>query len=119
MRIKLKGSKFYVMIGIDIPDTPVLYKLSNGAIGVDTNPDGLGTVEVNREGNIISHEYLYSQRLPFAKHDKRQHDIEALALQVVNKAILANKGIVIEDLKFNDGKHGSRKFNRKIGRAHV
>ena len=112
VRIKLKGSKFYVMIGIDIPDTPVLYKLSNGAIGVDTNPDGLGTVEVNREGNIISHEYLYLQRLPFAKHDKRQHDIEALALQVVNKAILANKGIVIEDLKFNDGKHGSRKFNR-------
>jgi IS605 OrfB family transposase len=112
VRIKHKGTKFYVMIGIDIPDVPVLYKLSNGAIGVDTNPDGLGVVDLDREGNLISHEYLMSQRLPFAKHDKRQHDVEALAIQVVNKAILANKGIVVEDLKFNDGKHGKRKFNR-------
>jgi IS605 OrfB family transposase len=112
VRIKNKNGKFYVMIGYEIPDTPILYKLCNGAIGVDTNPDGLGTVNIDREGNLISHEYLSSERLPFAKHDKRQHDVEALALQVVNKAILANKGIVIEDLKFNDGKHGKKKFNR-------
>ena len=112
VRTKFKDSKFYVMIGYEIPDTKILYKLCNGAIGVDANPDGLGTADIDREGNLISHEYLVSNRLPFAKRDKRQHDVEALAIQVVNKAILANKGIVIEDLKFNDGKHGSRKFNR-------
>lgn len=112
VRIKHKGNKFYVMIGIELPEVPVLYKLSKGAIGVDTNPDGLGTVEIDREGNLVSHEYLAGYRLPFACHDKRQHDIEAITLQVVNKAIFANKGIVIEDLKFNDGKHGKRKFNR-------
>ena len=112
VRIKHKNGKFYINIGYEIPDTKILYKLCNGAIGVDTNPDGLGTVDIDREGNLISHEYLSSQRLSFARHDKRQHDIEALALQVVNKAIIAGKGIVIEDLKFNDGKQGSRKFNR-------
>ena len=112
VRIKVKSGKFYVYIGLDIPNTPIIYKLSNGAIGVDSNPDGLATVEVDRDGNLIKHEYLSAERLQFASRDKRKNDIEALALQVVNKAILCNKGIVVEDLKFNDGKHGSKKFNR-------
>jgi len=112
VRIKHKAGKFHVSIGIDIPDVKSIYLCSNGVIGIDTNPDGLAVAEIDHDGNLLSHEYLNAERLPFAQHDKRKNDIETLALQVVNKAILCNKGIVIEDLKFNDGKRGSRKFNR-------
>jgi len=112
VRVKNKANKFHVSIGLDIPDVKPIYLCSNGVIGIDTNPDGLAVAEIGPDGNLLSHEYLNAERLQFARHDKRQHDIKALALQVVNKAILCNKGIVVEDLKFNDGKHGSRKFNR-------
>jgi len=112
VRIKHKAGKFYVSIGIDIPDVKPIYLCSNGVLGIDTNPNGLAIVEIGKDGNFIKHEFLECDRLQFAQHNKRKNDIEALALQVVNKAILANKGIVVEDLKFNDGKRGSRKFNR-------
>jgi len=112
VRINNKSGKFQVSIGVEVPDVKPTYLCSNGVLGIDTNPDGLAVVEIGKDGNLIRHEFLKCNRLQFAQHDKRKSDIEALALQVINKAILANKGIVIEDLKFNDGKHGSRKFNR-------
>ena len=112
VRINNKSGKFQVSIGLDVPDVKPIYLCSNGVFGIDTNPDGLAVVELGPDGNLLNHEYLSAERLQFARHDKRKNDIEALALQVVNKAILSNKGIVIEDLKFNNGKKGSRKFNR-------
>lgn len=112
VRIKHKNNKFYVYIGVEAPEVSPIYLCKNGCIGVDTNPDGLGAVEIDNEGNLLHHEYLSNPRIQFARHDKRKNDIEALALQVVNKAILSNKGIVVENLKFNEGKKGSRKFNR-------
>jgi len=113
VRIKFKVGKFYVYIGLDIPDVVPIYGFSNGAIGIDTNPDGLAVVEVDVQGNMTRHQYIGSQRILFARHDKRRHDIEALAVQVVNQAVTAEKGLVIEDLKFNDKKPiRSRKFNR-------
>jgi len=90
-----------------------IYGFSNGSIGIDTNPDGLAVVETDRDGNLVKHQYLESQKLLFAQHNKRKNDVEALALQVVNQAILAEKGVVIEDLKFNDKKSlKNKKFNR-------
>jgi IS605 OrfB family transposase len=113
VRIKHKNEKFYVYIGIEIPEIKPIYKLSNGAIGIDANPDGLALVEVDNQGNMIRHECLSNQRIQFARHNKRKNDIKNLALQVVNKAILSDKGIVIEDLKFNDkAKSKNKKFNR-------
>jgi IS605 OrfB family transposase len=112
VRIKFRNNKFYVMVGIDIPNVIPSYLCKDGVIGIDTNPDGLGTAEIDKEGNLINHEYLSSQRLSFSQHNKRLHDIETLAIRVVNKAILSNKGIVVEDLKFNQNKKGSHKFNR-------
>jgi IS605 OrfB family transposase len=113
VRIKYKNEKFYVYIGIEIPEIKPIYKLSNGAVGIDANPDGLAVVEVDSQGNLIKHGYLSNQRIQFARHNKRKNDIEDLALQVVNIAILSNKGIVIEDLKFNDkAKSKNKKFNR-------
>jgi IS605 OrfB family transposase len=113
VRIKHKSGKFYVYIGLDIPEITPIYKFSDGALGIDTNPDGLAVVETDKEGNLVRHQYLESQKLKFARHNKRKNDIEALALKIVNQAIVIEKGIVIEDLKFNDKKSfKNKKFNR-------
>lgn len=113
VRIKARAEKFHAHIGLDIPDVAPIYGFSNGAIGIDTNPDGLAVVETDKSGNMVRHRYLGSQRILFARHDKRKHDIEEAAIQVVNQAVMAEKGLVIEDLKFNDKKPiRSKKFNR-------
>jgi len=112
VRIKAKDGKFYVYIGLTIPDEKPVFRFSNGTIGIDTNPDGLTVVETGRDGNLLGHHYLHADRLQFASRDKRKNDTEELAKQVVDLAVLKGKGVVLEDLKFNDGKHGPKKFNR-------
>jgi IS605 OrfB family transposase len=90
-----------------------VFKFSEGCLGIDTNPDGLAVVEINKDGNLLGHTYLSNSRIQFARHDKRKNDIEVLALQVVNMAVLKGKGIVLEDLKFNQNKKSKcKKFNR-------
>ena len=113
VRLKYRDNKFYAFIGITIPDTQPYYKFESGAIGIDTNPDGLAVVDVGSDGNLLEHFYLHADRLQFARFEKRKNDIEELAVKIVDYAISKGKGIVIEDLKFNNKKPSkSRKFNR-------
>jgi len=113
VRIKHKDNKFYVYIGLTIPDTKSVFSFSKGAIGIDTNPDGLAVVNISYDGNLLEQQYMQSNRISYARTDKRKNDVEALALKVVNYAILQGKGIVLEELKFNQNKPlKSRKFNR-------
>lgn len=113
VRIKYRDNKFYAFIGLNIPDLKPVFKFSEGCLGIDTNPDGLAVVEIGKDGNLLEHTYLSNSRIQFARHDKRKNDIEALALQVVNMAVLKGKGIVLEDLKFNQNKKSKcKKFNR-------
>ena len=113
VRIKHKAGKYYVFIGLTIPDIQPYYTLKSGAIGIDTNPDGLAVVEIGQDGNLLEHKYLHADRLQFARFEKRKNDIEELAKQVVDYAISKGKGIVLEDLKFNNSNSSKcRKFNR-------
>jgi IS605 OrfB family transposase len=113
VRIKYRDKKFHAFIGITIPDSVPYYKFESGAIGIDTNPDGLAVVNIGQDGNLLEHFYLHADRLQFARFEKRKNDIETLAVKIVDYAISKKKGIVIEDLKFNNKKGSkSKKFNR-------
>jgi IS605 OrfB family transposase len=113
VRIKYKNNKFYAYIGFIVPDAKPYYNFESGAIGIDTNPDGLAVCEIGSDGNLLDHFYLHADRLQFARSEKRKNDIENLAVKIVDYAISKEKGIVLEDLKFNNKKPSkSRKFNR-------
>jgi IS605 OrfB family transposase len=112
-RIKLKNGKYYVYIGLSIPEIEPIHGFNYGCIGIDTNPDGLAVVEIGPDGNLLEHKYFQNNRIQFARSNKRLHDIQDLACQVVDYAVQKQKGIVLEDLKFNLKKPSkSRKFNR-------
>ena len=112
VRINKKNGKYHVTIGLEIPEINPIHRFKNGCIGIDTNPDGLAVADIGRDGNLLEHKYFQSNRLQYASHSKRKNDIEALAKEVVDYAILKGKGIVLENLKFSQGKNGFKKFNR-------
>jgi IS605 OrfB family transposase len=113
VRIKYKSNKYYVYIGFTVMDSKPHYNFASGAIGIDTNPDGLAVVNIGSDGNLLEHFYLHADRLQFARFEKRKNDIEDLAVKIVDYAISQGKGLVLEDLKFNQNKSSkSRKFNR-------
>jgi len=86
--------------------------VSQGAIGIDCNPDGLAVVETNAQGQLVHHHYENEQRIRFAKKNKRTYDIRLLAIRVVLFAFLTGKPLVLEALKFRAGKQKGPKFNR-------
>jgi IS605 OrfB family transposase len=110
-RLRYRDGKFTLIISQPIDPIPFI-KLSKGAIGIDSNPDGLGVAEIDRSGNLLFYTFMRSQRIQFASSEKRLHDIRILAKAIVDLALRRNKGIVLEQLNFKNKKSHNRKFNR-------
>lgn len=103
VRIVRKNERYEVKIGWE-ENTQVSIETVPGAIGIDTNPDGVALVETDGDGNLVHHRYLQYQRLSFAKQDKRNNDVRLLAKEVVDYALEKKKTIVLERLEFKVGK---------------
>ena len=86
-----------------------------GAIGVDTNSDGVAVTEVDANGNLLKHKYIRKQRILFAEENKRQYDINQLAKEVVDLAGVSKKKIVVEKISISQKKRnsGGKKARRK------
>jgi len=110
-RIQLKDGKFHVTASWDEQPTRVVTSKAYGVIGIDTNPDGLALSEVNGHGNLESHVYLKNDRIQFAQYGKRDYDIKQMAVKAVEIAYSAGKPLVLEQLRFKNGKR-TKKFNR-------
>lgn len=111
--IRKDEQHFRVIIDYQAKEPITTTKLSNGAIGVDTNPDRIAIAEISSDGNLISTDTLVNNRILYARTEKRDYDIGCLVKQITNKAIETNKGIIFEDLKFSKDKEGSIKWKRK------
>ena len=88
-----------------------MIQVVSGSIGVDVNPNGIAVAEIDGEGNLMGHTFLTNNRIRFASSDKRDMDVRLLAIEVVDRALIAKKKIVIEELSFKQQRKG-RKFNR-------
>lgn len=112
-RLLYRDGKFLVQVGWEETGVPAS-GTSAGAVGVDTNPDGLGIAEASGDGNLIRHEYMREQRIQFAEEGKRDYDVRALAKRVVEVAERTRKPLVIERLGFKqaNGSSGFKKFRR-------
>ena len=88
-----------------------MIQVISGSIGVDVNPNGIAVAEIDGEGNLMGHTFLTNDRIRFASRDKRDMDVRLLAIEVVDRALVAKKKITIEELSFKQQRKG-RKFNR-------
>lgn len=114
IRIIRRNNKFEVKIGWEEKQQTIQTKSNNGMIGLDVNLDGVAFVEADKNGNLLKHKYNRSQRIQFAKEDKRNHDIRLLAKDIVETSKQINKPIVIEKLEFKKKQKKWKKFNRII-----
>jgi len=113
VRLIKKDTTYKVLIDFKIADPEVIIDFSNGAIGVDTNPDRIALAFISKDGNLEKSFSLINNRLYFSSTEKRLYDIGCLVKEIVSLAKKENKGIVFEDLQFNKNfKDEGRKFNR-------
>jgi len=115
-RIIRKNNKYTVNISWQEPDPPKI-TVNDGAIGIDTNPDGLAVVEIDKDGNLVKHFYGGSQRIQYARQDKRKYDVNIIAKNVVDYALKVNKPIILEKLKFKTPK-GTKTYKKSNRMKH-
>lgn len=106
-----KDSRYYIHVTIE-EEVPVLAITRNGAVGVDTNPDGLGITHTDHLGQFKKSLWLPQGEWTYARSNRRDNLIGETAALAVNTAKQLNCILVIEDLKFKNDKSVTGKFNR-------
>ena len=106
--ITIDESKINEYIREDIKEN----NLSNGVIGIDTNPDGLALTRLDKFGNYKWSIYLKRSELLYVRTNKRENLCGNLVSEVINIAKTERCALSFEDLKFKNDSDVTRKFAR-------
>lgn len=110
VEILRRDGKYYIHVTIE-EETPVTYN-AKGAVGVDTNPDGLGVALADYLGQYRGSLWLGEGEWIYARSARRDNLTGEKAKQVVILAKEKGNALVVEDLKFKNDKSVTTKFNR-------
>ena len=108
--IREKG-RYYIHVSIE-ESTPIAYAVRNGAVGVDTNPDGLGIACADYQGQFKKSFWQPLCECTYARSKRRENLIGEAAAKIVDMSQKLNCLLVVEDLAFKDDKSITAKFNR-------
>ena len=112
--VRKDDQHFKVIIDYQVEAPQPYISMSNGVIGVDTNPDRIAVANISKDGNLVETKSFINNRILYGSRDKRDYDLGCLVKKVITYAQEQNKGIVFEDLKFKkDFRPYERKWNRK------
>ena len=106
-----KNGRYYIHVTIE-EEIPFPYNANNGAIGVDTNPDGLGLARADYLGQFKESLWLSQSEWTYARSNRRDNLVGEVASLVVKMAKQLNCTLVVENLKFKNDKSVTAKFNR-------
>ena len=112
VEILRKNSRYFVHISIEEEPAKINTYVSNGVMGIDTNPDGLAMCHIQTDGNPLSFSWFGEGKLQDVSTSKRLNLIGNLVKEIVLKAKDQGAPIVVENLKFVKDKEVSAKFNR-------
>ncbi|AEF93879.1 transposase, IS605 OrfB family [Desulfotomaculum nigrificans CO-1-SRB] len=105
-----KDGRYYIHVTIE-EDMPDPYH-AHGAVGVDTNPDGLGIALTDCLGQYRGSQWLGQGEWTYAKSNRRNNLIGEKAKKIVALAKETGGALAVEDLKFKHDKSVTAKFNR-------
>jgi IS605 OrfB family transposase len=106
--------RYFVHISYEIPEPTSIYGYEHGAIGLDFNYDCVALTNVNAIGNLIAYHKISFGNLNTYRKNKRNNYISYKMRKIVNYCVNNGKGIVVEDLQFNQEFSYNKKRNRKL-----
>jgi len=106
-----RNGRYYVHVIID-EAVPAVRITRGGAIGADTNPDGVGLARADYLGQFMDSLWLAQGEWTYARSNRRLNLIGEAAALLVEIASRLECILVVEDLDFKDDKSVSAKFNR-------
>jgi len=110
-----KGTiRYFAHISYETPEAELQYNLENGAVGLDMNYNFVSLCNLDKEGNFKSYHEIKFRNLHSFRKNKSSDYISYKMDKVVNYCINKRKGLVIEDLSFDQEFSYGKKRNRKL-----
>ena len=119
-RKSIKGElRYFAHISYDIPEAETRYNFEKGAIGLDFNYDFVSLSYIDKNGNLKSYHQISFRNLHTLRKNSRKNYISYKMDKVINYCINKNKGLVIEDLSFDQEFSYNKKRNRKLSNLRI
>ncbi|MFW9772954.1 MAG: IS200/IS605 family accessory protein TnpB-related protein [Candidatus Thorarchaeota archaeon] len=106
--------RYFAHVSYETAEEEPLHGFENGAIGLDMNYNFVSLSNVDIHGNFKSYHEIKFGNLHSYRSNKRNDFISYKMNKVVNYCIHKNKGLVIEDLSFEQEFSYGKKRNRKL-----
>jgi IS605 OrfB family transposase len=106
--------RYFVHVSYDVPEPTPRYEYEHGALGLDFNYDFIALTNVDQNGKLLSYHKISFGNLHSYRIDKRNDYISYMMDKVVNYCINKGKGVVVEDLQFDQEFSYNTKRNRKL-----
>ncbi|MDD1777445.1 MAG: IS200/IS605 family accessory protein TnpB-related protein [Candidatus Helarchaeota archaeon] len=111
----IKGElRYYAHISYDTPEPTPRFGFQHGAIGVDFNYNFISLVNIDKEGNFLSYHSIPFQNLHSYRKGRRDDYASFKLDKVMNYCLNKGKGLVIEDLTFEQSFSYNKNRNRKL-----
>ncbi len=105
---------YFVHVSYEIPEPAPNYGYEHGAIGIDFNYNFVALTNVDNNGELLSYHSISFDNLHTYRTDKCNDYISYKMDNIVNYCINKGKGIVVEDLQFDQEFSYNTKRNRKL-----
>jgi len=106
--------RYFVHVSYELPEPTPRYGYQHGAIGLDFNYNFAALTNVDQHGKLLSYHTISFGNLCSYRTNKRNDYISYKMDKVVNYCINIGKGIVVEDLQFDQEFSYNTKRNRKL-----
>jgi IS605 OrfB family transposase len=111
----VKGEvRYYAHVSYELPEPTFRYGVQQGAVGLDFNYNFLALVHIDGAGNFLSYQQIPLRNLHSYRKGRRDDYASFKLDKVIHYCINKGKGLVIEDLSFDQSFSYNKKRNRKL-----
>jgi IS605 OrfB family transposase len=114
-RTLVKGAvRYHAHVSYEIPEPDIRYGFQHGAIGLDFNYNYISLVHIDADGNFLSYQQIPFRNLHSYRKGRRDDYASFKLDKVIQYCLNKGKGLIIEDLSFDQSFSYNKKRNRKL-----
>ena len=113
-RLYKRNIRYFAHVSYETPTIETIQRFENGAVGLDMNYNFVSLSNADKQGNFESYHEIHFRNVHSYRKNKRWDYISFKMNKVVNYCVNKNKGLVVEDLSFDQEFFYGKKRNRKL-----
>jgi IS605 OrfB family transposase len=106
--------RYYAHVSYEAPEPKVRFAFQHGAIGLDFNYNFIILVNIDKDGNFLSYQQIPFRNLHSYRKGRRDDYASFKLDKVIQYCLNKGKGLILEDLSFDQSFSYNKTRNRKL-----